>query len=588
MKSCLKYRWLPPAPAAMTLLAVALFAWAASLRAEPPLWLQHIVAHSAVEAAFFRNMLIPGGAISAERAPAEVRAELSKLIAQNSSDAELYSLRGMEDERQLDFVAAEADWLKYRDLAQDKSLAGVALADFFHRRIEPGKEIAILATIGSAPSPAAERLTPAAEQRSWQAFERILRVIQEQGVAAESALPHYRAWIARYPQEPAPYARFFNFLLQQKRYRDAGEVISSYQRAFPSDNVFPIEAHALLEYGSGSAEKGLAVYERSFQPLWPPELIKNYFDLLKATHRLRSFLDRTRAQIASHPDDLAAASRLFYYYQQQGDMQAAKQALGEYRRRKETGTTRWTPDELYVMARLMDEVHDYPEAARYYYALYSAAVGGDGAEHGLAGAINVLLTAPEQPIRLGAGDLSLYRDIATMDPYPGYWNGLLSLLFNSAGPKYEFSDEEHAAVPYFHRAKAAELLLALDQRFPQSKQRPALHAQLIEAYARYGQNEAVIREGKQFLNGFPQTNQRITVALLMADAFARIGSSTEEFAIYDVLLQELSAQANGLPIGLERASSPTEVSTGLPRLIGPMTSSGASIIRRKPSIKSST
>jgi len=51
-------------------------------------------------------------------------------------------------------------------------------------------------------------------------------------------------------------------------------------------------------------------------------------------------------------------------------------------------------------------------------------MGRNGALGGLA---NLLLNAPETPIRFGAGELSMYRDIATMDQGPGYLNGILSL-----------------------------------------------------------------------------------------------------------------------------------------------------------------
>jgi len=52
----------------------------------------------------------------------------------------------------------------------------------------------------------------------------------------------------------------------------------------------------------------------------------------------------------------------------------------------------------------------------------------------LPSSIDTLFTAPEQPLRFGSGDLSFYRDIATLDRYPGFLNGVLSLLFNTASP----------------------------------------------------------------------------------------------------------------------------------------------------------
>ena len=160
-----------------------------------------------------------------------------------------------------------------------------------------------------------------------------------------------------------------------------------------------------------------------------------------------------------------------------------------------------------------------------------------------------MLDSPEAPIRFGSGDLSLYRDIATMDPYPGYLNGILSLLLNSESPHDSLASQEQVAAPYFHRARASELAGLFDRQFPQSAQRPALHARLIEAYAIYGESDGVIRHGREFLNAFPSAPQRAAVELAMADAYARKAQPREEFAIYDGLLKELAAKADGVPLG---------------------------------------
>src|SRR5207245_7357036 len=85
--------------------------------------------------------------------------------------------------------------------------------------------------------------------------------------------------------------------------------------------------------------------------------------------------------------------------------------------------------------------------------------------------------------------------------------------------------------------------------FPNSIARPGLHASLIQAYSTYGQNDAVIRAGREFLAAYPSAPQRDQVALLMADAFARTGDSKQEFAIYDSMLQELARKADGIPLG---------------------------------------
>src|ERR1700693_2086011 len=246
-------------------------------------------------------------------------------------------------------------------------------------------------------------------------------------------------------------------------------------------------------------------------------------------------------------------ARLFYYYQQQGNLEAAQQTVTTFRLHKEASKAEWTSQELYTCARLLEDIHSYPESARYYFALYNSNSTNkdlpDAQATAIAGVAGLLLTAPETPIRLGSGELSMYRDIATMDQGPGYLNGILSLILNTTGPASRYSEEEQRTVPYFHRSRAAELLALLDRKFPNSAERPALHAQLLDYYATSGESDAVIQGGREFLASFPNAAERTTVALLMADAYARKGDAKSEFTIYDSVLQELAAKAETVPLG---------------------------------------
>ena len=522
---------------------------AISALGELPSWIRNIEASSALEVAFFRMMSLPGGAVLFRRPPRETRPALADLIKSQPRNADLYSLRALEDEQQLDFAAAESDWKSYVDNSSGKIGAQFALADFYHRRLRPADEIKTLSLIANVAPIAAERLTMPAEQRSWQAFERIFGVIQAQGLAKEDSITQYRAWIARYPQEQSLYVRFLQYLVAQKEYAAAGQLIADYSKQFPNDQIFPVKAKAMVEYRHGSVREGLAVYEQSFQPLWDPELVKSYFDLLRDKQNLRKFLDQARASLNANPEDLNATARIFYYYQQQGKLDVAQQAIADFRLCKEARKSPWTSQELYVCARLLEDIHNYPESARYYFALYNSQGMPDAQERAIAGLTNLLLAAPETQIRFGSGELSMYRDIATMDQGPGYLNGVLSLLLNTTQPASHYSEEEQRTVPYFHRSRAVELLALLDAKFPSSSRRPELHAKLLEFYSGAAESDAVIQGGSEFLTNFPKAPQRTAVALLMADAYARKGDSTNEFAIYDSVLQELAVQAQNLPLG---------------------------------------
>ena len=516
---------------------------------ELPSWIRNVEGSSALEAVFFRLMSVPGGDVMFRRPPRETRAALGAMIKGQARNAELYSLRALEDEQQLDVAAAESDWKAYVESSSDKINAQLALADFYHRRLRPEDEIKTLSFVATAPPVPTEKLTPTVQQHSWQAFERIFTIIQAQGLPKDISVAQYRAWIVRYPQESSLYARFLQFLVAQKEYAAAGRLIADYHKQFPNDEIFSVKAKAMLDYRQGSVREGLAVYEETFQPLWDPELVKNYFDLLRDTQNLRKFLDQAHAALNANPEDLNATARVFYYYQQQGKLEASQQAIADLHLHKEASKSPWTSQELYVCARLLEDIHAYAESARYYFALYNSQSMPDAQEQAIAGLTNILLTAPETPIRFGSGELSMYRDIATMDQGPGYLNGILSLILNTTEPGTQYSEEEQRAVPYFHRSRGAELLALLDSKFPSSSRRPELHATLLDFYDHSAQSDAVIQGGRQFLTDFPNAPQRIMVALLMADAYARKDDAKGEFAIYASVLKELAYQAQNVPLG---------------------------------------
>jgi hypothetical protein len=102
-------------------LAIFIAAVGASVSAfgELPSWIRNIDASTALEAVFFRMMSLPSGAVAYRRPPRETGPALGELIKSQPRNADLYSLRALEDEQQLDFVAAEADWKSYAANAAD-------------------------------------------------------------------------------------------------------------------------------------------------------------------------------------------------------------------------------------------------------------------------------------------------------------------------------------------------------------------------------------------------------------------------------------------------------------------------------------
>ena len=521
-----------------------------AVQAQLPEWVRFVEGDSPLRSVFFQTVSLPSGPIVVERAPTQTHAALTVLLRAAPEDTDLYALRARESERRLDLVAAEKDWQQYAAFVSDPAEGQLALADYYHRRLRPREEIEALLKAGRSPATAAETLHPVSEHRSWKAFERIFALVEAHALGGQAVTAYHRARLERFPGQTEAHRALFDHLVEQEMFDEARATIDGYAGVFPDDETFPIQAQAALTRREGSEEETLAFYERSFEPLWPENLIQSYFSLLQEAGRLRRDLDRMRARLNGDPNDLRSAAWIFHYYRRQGNPAVAQSWLNDFRRNKEAGGVSWISDELRTAAELFLRVNNYNEAARYHYALYSLP-GATDEEHerALGGLIDLLLTAPEQPIRFGSGDLSLYSDIATMDDHPGFLNGILSLLFNSESPRGRFASQERTAAAYFHRARAAELLERFDRRFAGSARRPALHLKLLEAYATYGDNDGVIDGCREFLSAFPDSPQRTKVALLLAEAYARAEQVELEFQTYDALLNELAARADRVPLG---------------------------------------
>jgi len=163
--------------------------------------LENAESGSGVEMALYRLMKLPAGDFLFRRSPRETRPELTALIYAHQNSAPLYSLRALEDEQALDFDAAEKDWKTWAEKADDKVAANLDLADFYDRRLKPQDELVALEAVGSAAASPRERWTAAESERSWQAWERTLTIVDRYALPRAIAQREYAGWERRYRLE---------------------------------------------------------------------------------------------------------------------------------------------------------------------------------------------------------------------------------------------------------------------------------------------------------------------------------------------------------------------------------------------------
>lgn len=511
---------------------------------------ENAIAASALEQALYRLMPLPAGPILARRAPVESRAELDTLLKQSATSAELFAVRAQEEERQLDFKAAERDWRQAAQLSQNKYGAQMNLADFYSRRLQRQEEIQALLQASNLPGKSDEQFKAVTEQSAWLSINRALGVAANGNLPAETRVGIYEAWIKRYPKQTEPLREYFQSLLAAKNLAEARNVAARMQAAFPNDLALNLESAAELARAENGDSAAMAVYAKQFSPLWPSDLRSSYFSLLSQTHQLREFLAEARSQSSADATAVEPVWRAFFYYEQQGKNDVAAQQLLELEARRSAAKAAWSAADLQTLGALYLRVSDYDEAAHAYYSLYALS-GASNADKALAlsSLIDLLLDVPEQPLQFGSRDLSIYRNVATLDRHPGFLNGILSLVLNTTQPEDQYQTASQTSVAYFHRAMAQRLIERMKAEFPASSLTAPLESKLFSAYSLYGQKDAILRLTPAWLAARKNSPDYTKVALLLAETYAATGKVPQELALYDGLLQKLGEASAHRPLG---------------------------------------
>src|SRR5271165_4026185 len=470
----------------------------------------------------------------------------------------------------LDTAGAEADWNRAAEYSADKAAGFLDLAHFYQRRVEPQKQLQALLWAAREPNKPSERFILPGATVSYAAFQEALQLCVDAKLGAEAEMRVYQAWMDRWPKESDIQARYFEYLIAQKRTADAEALLARHSQQFPDDQEFRVIAAAELAGLTGGPQQELAAYDKRFSPLWPASLAARYYHLLENRHQLRQFLADARSQAAAQPAALAPALRIFFYYDQQQKPEQAEAALLELEGRREAAKASWSADELQNLGPLFERVHDYDEAAKVWYSLYALPTAGAARPQGLANLAGLLLLAPEQTLRFGSRDLSLYKNIGQMDHHPGFLNGILSVVLSPSSAEQEYSSESETAVAYFHRAAASDLIDRLKKETPNSPAIADLEAKLIAAYAVYGQDDAIITRAPSYLNQYPNSPAFLDTAMLLADSYMRKKNQQAEFALYNRLLNELAAKADHVPIGAITTQAAAPEPNGAPLNEGPL------------------
>ncbi|MEW5974493.1 MAG: hypothetical protein AB1898_01685 [Acidobacteriota bacterium] len=511
-----------------------------------PRFLQDLTADDALNRAFFSTVSFLGSQIEIPKPIEESRTELRNLLAQRNDTPELYRLLAEQDEMALDFAAAEVNYRRSVDLATAKDQALEVLADFYVRRLRFGDAVATLVSQASASS-SSDTSTPLSEHPRFRILHRAIELAETRRVDSVDVPALYRTLAEYFPDHPLPYREWLEALLKRRQTDEAMLLLDRFRRRFPQEEDFALRTHARLLEQQARTQEALRLYESSYQPQWKDSLIQAYLNLLKRSGELPRFVKTLGEQLQRNPVDFRSVTLLFRSLLAQGDLEAARNTLFRFRTEVESRQHRFSDSELETLAFYFYAINHFNEAARYFATLHLQTDQAALKERSLYQLYETLLDAHDRPTQLGAGNLEYFKSVATLDPDPGFLNGLLSLVLNHSQPGFHYSFAEEKAVSYFNRSKASQLLAAFEATYPQSEHLARMRYQALEALKGYGQWKTVAQRGQKLLDQHPASVEAPSAGILVAEAYANLGQAADEFKAYDRLLQLLNRQPHRFP-----------------------------------------
>lgn len=559
-----------------------------------PRFVQDLTADDPLNKVFYATVSFFGVPIDVPRPTEEARTELRNFLSQPSTErpqtpaqqgaalqieaeARLYRLLAEQDERVLDFAAAESNLRTFVARSGDKPAAYEVLADFYERRLRFADAVATLVKQAEA----AERLqvtgdrvqvdkqssegTSALRNRvRYQALQRAIGLIESRQLQTQDSLELRRRLLEWYPAEPLVYRELLAALVKRKQAREALALLERYRQRFPHDPEFALHTQAQLLEAQGNRDGALEIYSRNYQPRWSDSLLQGYLSLLRRSNRFEGFVQSLGQKLRQNPLDFASVTLLFRATLNQGNLEAARNTLFRFRTEKENRNEPFSDDELETLADYFDSLNHFNEAARYFSTLALQTRDSAKKEESLYQLYQVMMGALNRPTQFGGGSLDYFRSVATVDSSPGLLNGMLSLLLNHTQPQLRYDAAEEQAVSYFNRARAGELLEFFEKSYPNSARLPRMHFQALEALKAYGRWETLAQRGAAFMERYPQVLETPSAGILVADAYANVKNEAEEFKVYRRLLDLLNAQPHRfvMPQPVTRESSEGEASVG--------------------------
>jgi cellulose synthase operon protein C len=468
---------------------------------------------------------------------AEARARLAEVQQKYPNDSAILARLAQLDEKLGAVRQAEQELRRYIELERNTPAALEVLAAFYDRQARFADEAATLEKLLRAAAPDARPPI----------LQRLMELARIHALQNYLKPDFYEQLVAADPSVFEIVKQLIDRLSEQKRYAEALRVIATHKSRFTDQQAYFLEKESEVLLSLGRTKEAEVVYVKAFDPFWPKEIAEDFYDFLSRQDRLRAYGRELKEAFRRRPNDFNLAVRLFHYSKHYD------QTAGIFTRlEKARAASRWTPEELATAARLLVADGETELASRFLYTLY--AQGGLKPGSVLRATVlyqlfKLLEEARYERTILTAGDLKLYREVATADVHPGLLGGVLSLILADSQPQREFKREQEIAVKYFNRAAAYRIFTVYKQEYPTSPELAQMYLDLVRLCAATSEMALAAETLAEFEQRYGDAPQFAEVALKLADAYIQQGDFAKERALYQRTLDYLGKQRQpGTPL----------------------------------------
>ena len=124
-----------------------------------------------------------------------------------------------------------------------------------------------------------------------------------------------------------------------------------------------------------------------------------------------------------------------------------------------------------------------------------------------------MIDAAGTPTRVGAGDLSFYKDVAEVDQHPGFMNGVLSLILSGNDPDAGIRNSRESRRRVFQSRVRLSHIYFLQAGVRQSKYLAEMYLGVVNVFSPLGRAQLAIEAGREFQQLFPDSPSYVDVLI---------------------------------------------------------------------------